>query len=206
NHALASGLEQFWRSGIHLVRRGHKPSAESFGQYQLVAGPGRGVRKNLRRVNDAGDGHAELDLGIAHGVAADDDRAGRLTPLRTAAQNLTQPVEALLVVGEAHQVQGGLGRAGHRVDVAQGVRRRDLTVDERIIDDRWEEIDSLDDGDVVREAVHARIVVRLGADEQIRIGHFRQVAQDLRDPLSGELAGSTRTGSVVYQALLPAEK
>jgi len=44
-----------------------------------------------------------------------------------------------------------------------------LAVDVRIVDDGRKEIDGLDDGQVVGETINARVVVRLGADEQVRV-------------------------------------
>src|SRR5262249_37094025 len=63
-----------------------------------------------------------------------------------------------------------------------------------------------DDGEVVGEFVDAGVVVRFGADEQVRVNDPRNVAQNLRNPLGGELACSAGTRSVVDQAFLPAEK
>ena len=65
---------------------------------------------------------------------------------------------------------------------------------------------AIEDPSVQSEAIDARVVVRFRADEDVRVVNFRQVAQDLRDPLGGQLARSARTRSVVDQALLPAEE
>src|SRR5262249_4060967 len=96
--------------------------------------------------------------------------------------------------------------AAHRVHVAQGVGGGNLAVNEGVVDDGGKKVDGLHNGQVVREAVHARIVVRLDADEQVRVGGLGQMAQDLRDPLWGQLARSAGARGVVDQAFFAAEK
>jgi hypothetical protein len=81
-----------------------------------------------------------------------------------------------------------------------------LAVNKRVVDHRREKVDGLDDGDVIGEFVDAGVVVRFGADEQVRVNDPRNVAQNLRNPLGGELACSAGTRRVVDQAFLPAEK
>ena len=62
-----------------------------------------------------------------------------------------------------------IGRAAHRVDVAEGVGGRDLAVDEGVVHDRREKVDRLHDREVRREPVHARVIVRLGPDQEVRV-------------------------------------
>jgi hypothetical protein len=81
-----------------------------------------------------------------------------------------------------------------------------LAVNERVVDHRREEVDGLDESNLVGEFIDASVVVRFGADEQVRVNDPRYVAQNLRNPLGGELACSAGTRSVVDQAFLPAEK
>ena len=50
--------------------------------------------------------------------------------------------------------------------------------------------------------INARIIGRLRPHQEIRIGHFRQITQHLREPTGGQLAGSTRARSVVGQAFV----
>ena len=78
-------------------------------------------------------------------------------------------LEIELVVGEAGQVERGDRHAAHGVDVAERVGRRDLAVDEGVVHDRREKVDRLHDGEVRRQPVNARVIVRLGADEQVRV-------------------------------------
>ena len=83
------------------MSRGDESRAQRFRQYQLVAWLRIGVGDDLLGMNDTGDRQAEFDLGVAHRVPADDNCPGRLTALGATAENLSEPVEILLVVGIA---------------------------------------------------------------------------------------------------------
>src|SRR5262249_55626181 len=117
------------------------------------------------------------------------------------------PLQAgVLVVGVADEVEGRLGRAAHGVHVAEGVGGGNLPVAVRVVDDRREKGGGLDDRQGLGELVDAGVVVRLGAHEEVGIVVGRQAAKNLRNPLGGELARSTRAGGVVDQTFLAAEK
>jgi hypothetical protein len=81
-----------------------------------------------------------------------------------------------------------------------------LAVHVGVVDNGWEEINGLDDGELVRETIDSRVVVGLRADEQVWIGDLWQVAQNLRNPLRRELACSAGARGVVDEAFLAAEK
>jgi hypothetical protein len=158
-------------------------------------------------MDNAGDGVAELDLGVADGVAADDDGAGLLKAFDAALKNLFEPCQArVFVVGIADEVESGERLASHGVDVAEGIGGGDLAIDKGLVDDRRKEVDGLNERNLIGEAVDARVVVRFGADEKVRVVERRQVAQDLRDPLGGQLARSTGARSVIDQAFFLAEE
>ena len=61
----------------------------------------------------------------------------------------------------------------HGVDVAQRVGRRDLAEHVRVVDDRREEIDRVDDRQVAPQAEHSRIVGRFRADNHIGVALTR---------------------------------
>jgi hypothetical protein len=69
------------------------------------------------------------------------------------------------------------GTAAHRVDVGERVGGRDRAEEPRIVDDRREEVDGLDDGRAAAEAVDRRVVRRLVPDEQVRVGGRGQLLQ-----------------------------
>jgi hypothetical protein len=94
-------------------------------------------------------------------VPADDDRTAACdsSPRESSRPVETEPIVRVFL-------------RHHRVDVAEGVGGRDLPVDERIVHDRGKEVHGLDDRQVRREAVDSRVVVRLGADEQVGIAEL----------------------------------
>ncbi len=90
--------------------------------------------------------------------------------------------------------------AAHRIHVAHGVGGGDLSVDERIVDDRREEIDRLDERALAVEPVHTCIVRGPVIDEDPWVVRRVQIAQNLGELASRELTGSTRAGGVVGQS------
>ena len=75
---------------------------------------------------------------------------------------------AELVERERDQVERADRRRAHRVDVGQGVGGRDPAEVERVIDDRGEEVDGLDERQVVAEREHAGVVGAAEADQHVR--------------------------------------
>ena len=117
---------------------------------------------------------------------------------------MRKPIEiAQFIVRVSDEIQDGFRFAAHGVHVAQGIGGRDLAEHVWIVDDRWKEVDRLDDGQFVRQLVDAGIVVGFSPDKHMSVGVLRQMAQNLSDPLRGNLAGSTRTRRVVCQTLGP---
>src|SRR5579884_3054001 len=206
NHLGTGSAEDILWTGPSSVGRRHETGAEGFGEDQAVAGAGPCVGVDFLRMDHAGDRQAEFDLCVADCMAANDDAAGGPATFGTAFENAAQQCQIFLVVGKPDEVEGRLGRAAHRIDVAERIGCRYLAIDIRIIHDWRKKVDRLNDGEVVAEAVHSRVVVRFGADEEIGIIHLGYVAQDLRNPLRGELASSPRTGGIIQQAFLATEK
>jgi hypothetical protein len=92
---------------------------------------------------------------------------------------------------ERHQVQREERPRAHRPDVGEGVRGGDAAEPVRVVDDRREEVDGLDDRLLVGEREDGRVVARLVADEDARIVGAWEVAQDLREIRRADLARST---------------
>jgi hypothetical protein len=154
-----------------------------------------------------GDRHAEFDLDIADGVAADNDGSGQGTAFGSAFEDLAQPGQVgILVVGIANQVERGFWLAAHCVDIAERIRRRDLPVHVRIIDNGGKKVDCLDKSDIVGDLVDAGVVVRFGADKQVRVGRSRDVAQNLRNAFGRQFACSASAGGVIEEAFLSAKE
>ena len=93
--------------------------------------------------------------------------------------------------GKADDVQRGERLAAHRVDVGQRVRGGDLPEEVRIVDDRREEVDGLDEREIVGQHKDPRIVEGLAPDDEARIGLEGQTAQRARQVTRTQLGGST---------------
>src|SRR3954464_6685188 len=128
----------------------------------------------------SGDRETELRLTIDHGVTAG-DHAARV------AHRVDRPGEHALellerrVLGPRRDLEGEEDLSTHRVDIGHRVRGTDRAGSVGVVDDRWKEVERLDDRDVGRDEIHRRIVRALEPDEQRgRRWLLRQWTQDLR--------------------------
>ena len=71
--------------------------------------------------------------------------------------------------GKGDDIHGGQGFAAHRVDVAEAVGRRDLAEQIGVVHDRREEIQGLDQGGLIIQAVDAGVVGRVDSHQNIRV-------------------------------------
>ena len=143
---------------------GDDPAAYRLRENERVSGTRPGVGDLGSGPDGPGHGKAILRLGVVHRVAADDEHP-RLPCLGGA--SLEYPGEDVLRErgGESDYVEGEQRRSPHRVDVAEGVRRGHLSEDVRVVDDRREKIDRLDEGDVVVQPVYGGVVGRADPDQ-----------------------------------------
>ncbi len=111
---------------------------------------------------------AELDLGIANAVTADDGAAGFDHLRQAAGQHLLEDL-GIAVVGKADEGERADGPSAHGVDVAERVGGRDLAEDIGIVDDGREEIDSLHQRQLRRELIHPGVVGGVEADQDVGI-------------------------------------
>jgi hypothetical protein len=81
-----------------------------------------------------------------------------------------------------------------------------LPVDVGVVDEWREEVDGLDDGQVLGQLVNTRVIMGVGADEEIGIVAFEQIAQNLRNAPGGQFARSTGARGVVDQAFFAAKE
>jgi hypothetical protein len=166
--------------------------AERLREHERVARPRAPVARDAALVHDPGDGQAvERDV-VVDRVPARDDGARLRDLLRAAAQDLLEH----LVREDLHRKRRERERhdrtPAHRVDVREGVRRRNRAEQTRIVDDRREEVDGLDDRRAAGQAVHRRVVRPLVPDEQARVRGRGQLLQKRGEVELTDLAGSTR--------------
>ncbi len=206
DHSGHRGLKDLLRTGIGPMSRGDEAGTERLGEDEFVAGSGARIGQDSARVDQAGDGVAELDLGIADRVAPQDDGTGRPAAFAAAVHDPAEPLQVQLVVGIAGQVQRGLGHTAHRIDVAEGIGGGNLAIDERIVHHRREEVDRLNERNLVGQLVDAGVVVRFGADQQVGVIDLGDVAQNLSDLPGGQFARSAGARGVVDEAFLLAEE
>ena len=96
-------------------------------------------------------------------MAAGDNRACFIGLGIATAQNLLHRCLVHLL-GDAHDVQRQLRLTAHSVNIAQSVRRRNLAVHKRIIDNRREEIRCLHNRQLVTHLINAGIVAFIVAN------------------------------------------
>ena len=94
--------------------------------------------------------------------------------------------------GKADDVQRGERPPPHRVDVAERVRHGNLAECVRIVHDRGEEIDGLDDRQIVTETIDPCVLRMLHPHDKIRIGDERQIFKRFVQVARTYLTGSPR--------------
>jgi hypothetical protein len=98
-----------------------------------------------------------------------------------------QYIERQLVRRKAGDGEAEDRRRAHRVNIGDGIRRRDLAEEIGIVDDRREEIDGLRDGRVADDAQHCSIVGGIRSDQKIP------------DPFGGGETGKDRAQVILTQ-------
>ena len=154
-----------------LDRRRDGSGAERLGQHERVADLTAGVRHHLVGMDDAGDRHAVLRArrprsSVPRGSRRRPPAAIEAPPRRISISSSV----AELLNRERDQVQRADRGGSHRVDVRQRVGGGDPAEVERVIDDRGEEVDRLDDRQVVAEPVDAGVIGGLEPDQDVGVG------------------------------------
>ena len=177
-----------------LVRRREDAGADGLREPEGVAGRERALAHDAVGVDATGDRQPELWLLVDDGVAAR-DHAAALRELvdRPGHQPLEQVEREIL--GPRDDVEREEDLSAHRVDVGHRVRGGDRPCRIRVVDDRREEIDGLDDRELVGNAIDRRVIGRLQSDEQLSgVGLRGEGAQDLRQWAGAQLRASAGAG------------
>lgn len=114
-------------------------------------------------MDESRDAQAVLWFVILNGVTARDDASGLNSFGMPTLQNGANVVFRK-AVRHAQKVHRHSWLAAHGIHVAQRVRRGDLTKEIRIVHNGGEEVDRLNDGDLVGDAVHGGVVAAVVAD------------------------------------------
>ena len=179
------------RRAAELDRGADDARAERLGENQAIAWLRAGVGENAFRIDRAGHRVAEFDLAILHRVSAKQRDAGFAQLVEAAAKDLRDVVGVQAVLRKRRNRQRGERAAAHRIDVAQRVRRGDLSIDIRVVDDRREEVHRLHQRRTTLPRVHTGIVRSPVVDEDAWVSLGWYAAQDLSELARGEFARST---------------
>jgi hypothetical protein len=180
-----------WRRAAAAASR---LSPQRFREDEDVSRPAPRVREDAARIDEAGHGVPELDLGIADGVAAEQDAVRLLQHLRPPADDGGRPFEREVRLRKRRYRERGERPPSHRVDVGQGVRGRDPSERRGVVHDRGEEVDGLHEGGLLVEPEHTGVVPRAVVDQHPGVGLDRNAAQDLSELGGAELARSAGAG------------
>ena len=151
--------------------------AERLGEHERVAGARADVARDARRIDDAGDRQAVEELLAAHGVPAGDDGAGLGDLVLPAGEDLARLL-GLERLREHAQRQRRQRPPAHRVHVAERVGRGDLPVEPRIVRRRRDEVGGHHERLAIAQTIHAGVVGRLRADQQLPMGGRLQLPHD----------------------------
>ena len=175
---------------VHLLRHvGDDAGADFFRQNELIAGFRSLVRYHLSGVDGSRDGDTVFGFHVVHAVAAHDDAARLAHLVRAAGQDSPQNVQTDMA-GEPHQVQPGDRLRAHGEAIAQRVGRGYLAIGVRVVHDGGEEIHRLDDGQILPEPIHARVVPGVRSVEQVRVRKRLKLAQSLSQVLRTQFRAS----------------
>ncbi|GDX41249.1 hypothetical protein LBMAG21_15410 [Armatimonadota bacterium] len=98
-------------------------------------------------------------------MTADEHRPRLCHLLRSAAQNLREFEGVALLDGIAEDVHGGNGSASHRIDIGEGVGRGYLPEEVRVVYNRREKVNGLNEGEMGGYLVDPGIVAGGETDE-----------------------------------------
>ena len=141
-HGLYRGCHRILTGAVLLQRRRDHAGAERLSEKQNVAPARSHISPHPLWIDYARDRVSEQHVLIANGMSAD-DAALCLGHLRQApADDLLQEVR-IASVREPNQRERRNGTTAHGIDIAQSVRRGDLTEVKRLVHNRREEIHSL---------------------------------------------------------------
>jgi hypothetical protein len=120
-------------------------STEGLRQYEGLSRFGRAVGGDVLLRRSAGDRKAVLRFRIVDGVATHNGATGLSHDREATLDHLAEHVEWNSVAGPPDQLKRCEWISSHRVDIAQRVRRGDPAPVVRVIDDRREKVNGLDD-------------------------------------------------------------
>jgi len=133
-------------------------------------------------------------------VPPDDERAGLADLLVAAGEDLDEDLGRELLVGEADDRERRERLAADGVAIRERVGRGDPAEAPRVVDDRREEIDRLDERAARVDPEDGGVRRVLGADEQVRVRRRRESGEDGPQDLGAQLRRSPAAGDGLGEA------
>ena len=201
SHGTYRLLRQRGLRAIEFDRRADDAGAERFGEEEDVARLRAGVRQHARRIDRAGHGISELDFLIPDRMTAEQRHARLAQFVEPAAENRADRAMIEALCWKRPDGERCQRSPTHRVDVADRVRRGNLAVHVRVVDNRREKVDGLHQRRSALPPEDTRIVRGPEVDKDTVVGLRGDVTQHLSELASGEFARSTGAGDHLRQAL-----
>ena len=184
-----------------LLRGGENADADGFGEVEGAARLGGVVLLQVHIIDDAGDGEAEDRFRRVDGVTTGQRDTRLFTGGATAVDHLARHFRSQLVDGPAEDRDGHHRRTAHGVDIADRIGGGDAAELERVVDDGHEKVGRADHRAAVAQVVGRRVVARLVAHQQARVGaHGEAAVKDLLQQLGRDLAAAAGTVAVFGHA------
>ena len=120
-------------------------------------------------MHHSGHRKAVFHFGVGYAVAAHQRHPGLLYFVQSAPQNFLQDGDIHIPAGEADHIHRGYRPAAHRINIADGIGGGNLPETVRVVDNRRDKIDRLNNGDIIGNFVNAGIVQPVDASQHIRI-------------------------------------
>jgi hypothetical protein len=193
-HGRGGGFDGGGWGDAALERGSDNSGAEGFGEDEHIARLGTAVGFDAFGMDSASDRVAEFDFGIVDAVAAEDGASGFAHFFEAAAQDGFEDVEIggfFAGAGKSDDGESGEGSASHGIHVAERIGGGDGAEGERVVYDRGEEVNGLDECEILAEKVHSGIVGCIEADKDIRVDDARQGAEHFVQQLWTQFRRST---------------
>ena len=185
-----------------LDGRADDAGADGLGEQQHVPDPGAGVGPHPGRIHRAGHRIPELDLAVAHRMAAEQRHARLAQRIDAALEDQRGSCRCRARLRESRQspAPSAAARPWRRRRSASSPPRSARRVG--VVDDRREEVHRLHQRRARFPRVHTGIVRRPEVDQDAWVGLRRNVAQHVSELACGEFARSTSAAHHLGEALL----
>ena len=142
---------------------------------QDVPGLRTGIGHEVVRMDESGHGKPVLRLRVVDGVTAGERTAGDLEDGRAPFEHVGERAERKAISRPADDLECRDGPPAHGVHVGQRVGRGDPAPVVRLVDDRGEEVDRLNQCEVIGQPKDPRIIGTSNADQEVGMPCRRQI-------------------------------